>query len=111
MLKTLQDALPKLWTLELYSKEFKADSSKHRDFQHALLHVTKAVGRLATFVEEADHSEFGATTEEIKKYLADIVICSLRMACTNPGGKVDLEMAVLDRIAEKMGVRLDVKRV
>ena len=112
MLKRIQAELPKLWTNEDYSKEFNASPSKYKDFQHALAHVSKAVGRLWEMVELADHCpaenvEPHFDQADVKKYLADLVICSLRMAVKNPTGEIDLEKAVFDRIEEKMKVRLD----
>lgn len=115
MIRFLQEELPKLWTDEFYSKEFQGSKSEYRDFQHAILHLTKTLGRLATFVEEADHQ--GAPGHafmyfpkpEIEKYLADLVIVAIRMAIKNPTGMVDLEMAIFRRIEEKMGVKLSEK--
>lgn len=109
MLRFLQEELPKLWTHELYSREFRESPSKHKDFQHAHLHLMKAAGKLLEMIEEADHSEepLGCFPEEkVAKYLADLVICTVRMAGKNPSGNVDLERAVFDRIEDKMGVRL-----
>lgn len=112
MLKLLQVELPKLWTDELYSLEFRAHPAKHKDFQHALIHVIRAVGELSSMVELADHSGASQHTfpnYEVEKYLADLVICSVRLALTSPTGPIDLEKAVLDRIERKMGVRLELK--
>lgn len=112
MIRFLQEELPKLWTDEFYSKEFQASKSEYRDFQHAILHLTKTLGKLATFVEESDHQ--GAPGHgfvyfpkpEVEKYLADVVIVAIRMAIKNPTGMVDLERAIFARIKEKMGVNL-----
>jgi hypothetical protein len=108
MLKLLQAELPKLWTDELYSEQFKASPSKYKDFQHALLHVRKAEGRLSEMVEEADHDGVPRSfpIDDVEKYIADLVICTVRLALTYPGGAIDLEKAVLGRIERKMGVRL-----
>lgn len=108
MLKLLQEELPKLWTGELYSKEFKASPSSYKDFQHALLHVSKATGKLLEMVEEADHAGPMFVAPEVEKYLADLVICTVRLALKAPNGAVDLEKAILKRIQMKMGVMLEI---
>lgn len=116
MLKRLQDELPKLWTYEKYSDQFKTNPAAHRDFQHALLHAFKAAGKLLEMVEAADHAdgpERGLTyfpQADVEKYLADIVISALRMATKNPTGQVDLELAVVARINSKMGAKIEVVR-
>lgn len=111
MLKYLQAELPKLWTDELYSEEFRARPSRYKDFQHALLHVGKALNRLSEMVEEADHDGVPRSfpSDDVEKYLADIVISTLRLAIKNPGsgGEIDLEEAVIKRIERKMGVKFD----
>ncbi len=107
-LEMLQDQLP--WGANDYSPEFQASPLYHKDFQHTLIHILKALGKLSVFVEEADHTDgINFPYDEISKYLADVVVCTVRMANTKPGAKVDLSRAVLDRIEEKMGVRLPVK--
>ncbi len=115
MLKILQEELPKLWTDELYSKQFKSSPSPYKDFDHALKHVLKAAGKLLEMTEEADHrgvpSPFEDTVsgfEGSKKYLADLVISTVRMALTCPDGPIDLEQAVLDRIERKMGKKIEI---
>ena len=116
MLKRLQDELPKLWTDEKYSAQFRVNLAAHRDFQHALLHALKAAGKLLEMVEAADHAdgpERGPTyfpQADVEKYLADIVISALRMAIKNPTGQVDLELAVVERVNSKMGAKIQVVR-
>jgi hypothetical protein len=111
MLRFLQEELPKLWTDELYSEQFRKSPSSYKDFQHALNHIVKATGRLIEMVELADHGHASDTfpCADLKKYLADLVICALRAAVKAPEGAIDLEAAVFDRIEQKMGVRLDAK--
>lgn len=110
MLKLLETELPKIWTQDQYSKAFNENYSSYRDFQHAALHVGKALQKLQNMVEEADHAESGSINcfkkEEVEKYLADIVISVVRMALKNPSGPVDLEKAIAFRVLDKMGVRL-----
>jgi hypothetical protein len=98
------------WDMKSYSAEYLASNLQHRDFQHALLHLDKAIGKLSAMVEEADHrhvQDFEPfPVGDVEKYLADVVICALRMAETNPSGHVDLERSVLARIQTKEGLTL-----
>ena len=110
MLRLLQEELPKLWTDETYSGEFKVSPSRHKDFQHAHLHVMKTLGTIAGMIDEQDHAGAPPWPAGMEKYVADLVICAVRLALTMPGGPVDLEKAVLDRIEKKMGVRLEAAR-
>lgn len=99
-LRELQAALP--WDEDTYSSDFRADPRSHKRFEHALLHVVKAVGRLAAAAEEVDHSfEPGHGGVPVAKMLADVVICAMRMASTLPGRPVDLQDAVEARLREK----------
>jgi hypothetical protein len=104
--KKLQAEMVKLWTDEQYSPEFKCSPSSYKHFDHALKHVQKAAQELVNFVEEADHDGAIGTfpLEEVRKYLADIVISAARLANVAPEGEVDLEKAVIDRVHRKMGV-------
>lgn len=108
MLKILQEQLPKLWTNELYSKEFNDSPSTYKDFDHAIKHVMKAAVELQNMVEESDHHGPNGMFEGAAKYIADLVICATRLAIKNPGGAIDLEKAVLDRIHRKMGAKLEI---
>lgn len=111
MLKLLQEELPAIWTDEQYSRRFKESPSKYKDFEHALKHITKTLGKLTEMVEEADHAQNDGEMahfkrEEVEKLVADLVIVAVRLALKNPTGPFDLEKAVLLRIERKMGVRL-----
>jgi hypothetical protein len=44
--------------------------------------------------------------ESAEKYLADLVICAIRMASVAPGGPIDLERAVIRRIESKNAVSI-----
>lgn len=104
-LSEIQKELAKTWTLESYSDEFKAGKLPYRDFDHSLKHVTKATGKLVEMVEEADHGhESSFKTQKVAKYLADLVICAVRMASKYPYGEIDIENAVMARIREKADV-------
>lgn len=101
-LKELQDNLP--WG-DSYSQEFQDNKQSHRDWNHAVLHVIKAAGKLAALGEELDHREnnphLGHEETAAVHALADLVICSLRLANVFPVRPIDLESAVLTRLKEK----------
>lgn len=104
-LSEIQKELEKTWTLESYSEEFKAGKLPYRDFDHALKHVMKATGKLVSMVEEADHNHESAfKTQKVSNYLADLVICAIRMASKYPYGEINIEKAVIARILEKADV-------
>jgi hypothetical protein len=101
-IRELQSSLP--WTAH-YHRDFRATPMTHKDFDHALLHIHKAGGKLASIIDEAEHGGFNwadpAKREEVAKYLADFVICALRMANTCPDGLIDLQRAVEQRLSAK----------
>lgn len=101
-IRELQTTLP--WTIR-YSRDYRANPQTHKDFAHALVHVTKASGHLAGLVDDMDHDREVADDptlrERFSKYLADLVVCALRAANTFPGGVVDLQRAVEERITKK----------
>jgi len=102
-LRELQTSLP--WTIH-YAKDFRASPVAHKDFGHALLHVSKAAGKLAALVNDAEHGGCEFKTEDTDRYVADLVVCALRMANTCPGRTIDLQRAVIERIEGKNGVVL-----
>lgn len=102
-LRALQTNLP--WSTH-YHRDFRSNPQAHKDFGHALLHVHKAGGKLAAVIDDAEHKGSEFKPEEVDKYLADLVICALRMANTCPGRVIDLERIVIDRINEKNNVKL-----
>lgn len=115
-LRFLQLNLP--WTPS-YSEDFRSNPQSHKDFAHAVLHIAKATGNLATVSEEWDHKRPagqrpGTTLEAERaaatKALADLVICALRAASVLPGGSLDLARAVVERIETKNGVQLVEKK-
>ncbi len=100
-LRKLQTTLP--WTIK-YSQDFRSNPQPHKDFAHALVHVSKALGKLQGLVDDMDHDRriaVHASPAEFGKYVADLVVCALRAANTFPGGKLDLQGAVEERIATK----------
>lgn len=102
-LRLLQERLP--WTIH-YDSDFRASPVAHKDFQHALLHVLKASGKIASVVNDAEHAGTDWNDPKLDDYIADLVVCALRMANTIPGRKLDLGFAVVKRIENKNGVKL-----
>lgn len=101
-IKEIQDTLP--WSIA-YGEAFKASPVDYKDFQHALIHIVKAAGKLSAMIDDLDHDRLGPLgCSETPKYLADLVICSIRMANVSPIGKIDLQEAVEARISQKNGV-------
>ncbi|EMJ52049.1 hypothetical protein LEP1GSC013_3500 [Leptospira interrogans serovar Valbuzzi str. Duyster] len=106
-LKDLQLSLP--WTVK-YSEDFRSTPLTHKDFSHALHHVSKAAGKLHGLADDMDHNKdlaLSVLPEEYGKYIADLVICALRLANTFPRQVIDLENEVIKRIENKNGVQLN----
>lgn len=89
----------------LYSSRFvdSVQNEKHRWLTHDLLHVTKAVGILASIAEWADHGSIRTervSQEEFEGRIADLVMCALHMANNAPKGyrEFDLLNAVVNRV-------------
>jgi hypothetical protein len=108
-LRELQTNLP--WTIK-HSTDFRSNPQTHKDFAHALHHVSKAVGKLHGFADDMDHDRQIAAESRLpsikayQNYIADLVVCALRLANTFPGGHFDLQDAVVHRIEEKNGIKL-----
>lgn len=106
-LRFLQTNLP--WSVR-YSQDFRSSPATHKDFAHALHHVSKAAGQLHALCDDMDHDRQVADDPTLRarhaKYVADLVICALRLANTCPGGVIDLQRAVEERIESKNGVTL-----
>ena len=100
--RELQSSLP--WTAH-YHRDFRANPQTHKDFGHALLHILKAAGKLAAIVDDAEHGGYDwadlSKRADVEKYVADMVICALRMANTCPDGVIDLQRAVDERLTSK----------
>lgn len=89
------------WTNK-YGVCFEASPERHKHYRHAILHLIKALGKLAEVAEELDHgSSSTVTTRDNGKYLADLVVLTVRLAKEFPGGPIDLETALACRLAEK----------
>jgi hypothetical protein len=67
------------------------------DPNHALVHMVKALGKVASALNDAEHEERAPRAEEIDKYLADLVICAARFGY----GIVDLDAVCVARLEEK----------
>lgn len=102
LLTDLQDALP--WTI-YYHKDFKSNPQPHKDFAHAALHIQKALGKIASVINDAEHGGHDFNRKSLDIYVADLVICALRMANTCPSGKFDLQEAVIQRLEDKNQIR------
>ncbi len=97
-LRELQASLP--WTGH-YHRDFRANPQVHKDFAHALLHVQKASGKIAAVINRAEHGGHEFEHGAVAPYVADLVICALRMANTCPNGVIDLQRAVEERLSSK----------
>ena len=103
-LRQLQAQMP--WTTH-YHRDFRASPMAHKDFSHALLHVFKAAGKIAAVVNDAEHGGHDFNKDAVDRYVADLVVCALRMATTCPGRQIDLQKAVEARIENKNTVNLE----
>lgn len=107
-LRQIQTQLP--WTVK-YSRDFRSNPQSHKDFAHAVVHAQKALGKLCGLVDDLDHNMDLAHEIDISrqygKYVADLVVCALRMANECPSRKIDLQSAVIERLETKNGVKLD----
>ncbi len=99
-LKELQETVNSRWGAQ------DANPCHGSDTKHALTHMMKALGKIASAVNDAEHEQRGVRPDEVSKYLADLVICAARFAdgtstATAEGGQVDLATACAARLAEK----------
>jgi len=116
----LQKHLP--WALP-YSAQFDASQSleRHRFLSHDVMHVIKSMGDIAAVCERYDHGtdptqagglhQPGIYREVTARRLladrvADLVICALHIAKTNPFGEFDLEDVVIRKLEERNGVKI-----
>jgi hypothetical protein len=95
-LKRLQIEVNARW-----SKQLGNPCHRSADPNHALIHMTKALGKIASALNDAEHEGRQVRTQEVRKYLADLVICAARFG----DGFVDLNNACEDRLAEKFPER------
>jgi hypothetical protein len=71
---------------------------------HALVHMMKALGKVASAVNDAEHEQRTIGPGEVDKYLADLVICAARFGHVDGMDMVDLDAACVARLAEKFPV-------
>lgn len=98
-LKDLQKRVNKAWGAQ------KGNPCHRSDPDHALLHMTKAIGKVASALNDAQHERRDLRPGEVDKYLADLVICAARFGF----GNCDLEAACEARLTEKFGARSEEK--
>lgn len=91
-IKTLQAEVNDRW-----SRQLNNPCHTSADPAHALVHMTKALGKVASALNDAEHEHRPLRANEIEKYLADLVICAARFG----SGTVDLDAACKARLAEK----------
>lgn len=91
-LKKLQEEVNTKWSLQ-------SDNPCHdsANAKHALIHLTKALGKIASAINDAEHEQRAPYRIEVDKYLADLVICAAMFA----NDVVDLDEACILRLAEK----------
>jgi len=90
----LQDEVNARWTAQ------KGNPCHLSEQGHALVHLTKALGKIADAFNDAEHEERPFRPGEVDKFLADLVICAARF-----GKDLDLEAACVARLAEKFPFR------
>lgn len=94
-IQKLQDEVNARWSLQLTNP-----CHRSADANHALIHMTKAIGKLASAINDAEHEQRSIRSDEVGKYLADLVICAARFARAD----VSLDEACVNRLAEKFPV-------
>lgn len=92
-LKQLQEEVNARW-----SKQLGNPCHQSAGVEHALIHLTKALGKLASILNDAQHEERKIQPEEVAKYLADLVICASRFA---EHSGVNLNEACDKRLSDK----------
>lgn len=80
-IREMQQSLPR--GLHEYSAEFVARSAPHRDADYALLHIFKALGKLAGVFNDPKKGP-------PDRFVADLLYCSMRIANVWPGHPFDL---------------------
>lgn len=91
-LKKLQHEVNSRWALQLGNP-----CHRSADPHHALVHMTKALGKVASALNDAEHEQRAVCASEVEKYLADLIICAARFG----NGVVNLDAACSARLAEK----------
>ena len=87
----LQQIVNERWTAQ------DANPCRLSDRSHAFVHLTKALGKIASAHNDAEHENRELRADEIDKYLADLVICAARFG----DGIVNLDAACIARLRDK----------
>lgn len=98
-LRQLQAVLP--WTVP-YSDKLESSGEPHRYVLHCLAHLQKSIGKIADACEASDHDVF-YQWPDIRKHVASLVMCALRIANVCPSGKFDLADALAEAMNGKNG--------
>jgi hypothetical protein len=98
-LAALAREVSETWRAEDYPPAVQSDTAQ---FRHALLHATKALGKIAALADHADHDrleddEAIGLRAELPKLLGDIIRCAAKMAEKAPGQPVVLWRAYTER--------------
>lgn len=91
-IKKLQEEVNDRWRIQENNPCHRSDTTSHM-----IVHMTKALGKLASSLNDAEHERRLLRSDEIEKYLADLVICAARFA----DNVVDLDTACVSRLTEK----------
>lgn len=94
-LKDLQEAVNTRW-----EKQLNNPCHLSANANHALVHITKALGKVASALNDSEHEQRSLRSDEVEKFLADIVICVARFA----GDSIDLDAICVARLAEKFSM-------
>lgn len=95
-IKKLQEEVNARW-----SQQIGNPCHRSADAAHAHLHLSKALGKVAAALNDAEHEQRPLRGDEVAKYLADLVICAARFG----HGMVDLDTACAARLAEKFAAK------
>lgn len=104
-LRDVQATIDDRWGFSEYSKDYLERKDPQRDVGHASIHLMKALGKLSGALDNLDHDGVkalgGTNAQTVSDALADLVICSARVASKWPEVRIDLQKAVMDRITSK----------
>lgn len=100
-LADVQREIQARWGSSTYGEDFLARKDPQRNAHHAHLHITKALGKIASMLDDLDHGSETDNTVAMENALADVVICASRVASSWPTGALNLADAVLRRIIDK----------
>lgn len=98
-LAVLAREVSETWRAEDYPVAVRSDTAQ---FRHALIHATKALGKIAALADHADHERLAddeaiGLRAELPKLLGDVLRCAAKMAEKAPGDPVVLWRAYVER--------------